>query len=550
MGRLMPGLPDNRLLRYNACMVRSFWLPLVAAVFASIPALAADRVALIIGNSKYKALHQLLACANDARTMAATFGKIGVRVHGGKPLLDLDVEQMDTALNEFIRGLGQDSEAFIYYSGHGAQIGGINYILPVSFNAKFEAQAKRQAVSLDDILERLERTTTKLRVVILDACRDAGNLLPGEPSTKGLHSKGLDEQKVDAPETLVCFATKHGTVSLADDTSSFYTRVLAEELAKPGEIGAIMRTVAKRVYQATDKQQLPFIYGSLLEEHFLAGSTAAQIPPATWKMRASDRYYGPLFPFKSVTEATMADPFVNSLGMKFVPVPGTKVLFSIWETRVQEYETFARATGHEVKKPDFAQGPTHPAVNVSWDDAQAFCAWLSKKERRMYRLATDAEWSMAIGLGIESGGTPSDMAWRAGDKGYLWDGGQEPLTKGGGSFAGQWPPPRGAGNFADETSKTRHADWGVINGYADGFTETAPAGSFTANQFGIYDLAGNVQEWCEDWFSVDHSIRVFRGGAWNVANELELLSAYRAGAEPASRRSDCGFRCVLELPAK
>jgi uncharacterized caspase-like protein len=84
------------------------------------------------------------------------------------------------------------------------------------------------------ILALPEKTPSSLRVVILDACRDPGNFLPGESALKGVHGKGLAEQKVDAPETLVCFATKHGTPALADDTASYYTRALAEEIVKPG----------------------------------------------------------------------------------------------------------------------------------------------------------------------------------------------------------------------------------------------------------------------------------------------------------------------------
>jgi len=106
----------------------------------------------------------------------------------------------------------------------------------------------------------------------------------------------------------------------------------------------------------------------------------------------------------------------NSLGMKFVSVPGTKVLFCIWETRVRDYEAFVKATGRNWSKPDFSQGLTHPAVNVSWHDANAFCAWLTATKRKTrhigsnqcYRLPTDAEWSAAVGLTSEPGRTPGE----------------------------------------------------------------------------------------------------------------------------------------------
>jgi hypothetical protein len=114
--------------------------------------------------------------------------------------------------------------------------------------------------------------------------------------------------------------------------------------------------------------------------------------------------------------------FVNTLGMPFVAVKGTEVSFSIWETRVKDYAEYAAAnSGVDAswKKPSvlgisISQETTHPVVNVSWEDANAFCAWLTKKElaagkitaNQRYRLPTDVEWSVAVGLGRETGSTP------------------------------------------------------------------------------------------------------------------------------------------------
>jgi formylglycine-generating enzyme required for sulfatase activity len=228
---------------------------------------------------------------------------------------------------------------------------------------------------------------------------------------------------------------------------------------------------------------------------------------------------------KAVAAASKEQPYVNSLGMKFVPVPGTEVLFSIWDTRVKDYKVFVEAKNREWPKPSFQQSEEHPAVNVSWEDATAFCEWLAEQERnagrlnahQSYRLPTDLEWSAAIGLEKESGSTPADRSLKV--KGiYPWG------TK--------WPPPKGVGNY-DPSLKV------------DDYKETSPVGSFEANRYGLYDMGGNVWQWCEDWYDGNHTYRVLRGASWLRFGPGLLLSSYRDTDAPERRRDDNGFRCVL-----
>jgi formylglycine-generating enzyme required for sulfatase activity len=228
---------------------------------------------------------------------------------------------------------------------------------------------------------------------------------------------------------------------------------------------------------------------------------------------------------KAVAAATKEQPYVNSLGMKFVPVPGTAVLFSIWETRVKDYKVFVEAKNREWPKPGFPQTEEHPAVNVSWEDATAFCEWLTEQERtagrisvkQSYRLPSDEEWSAAVGLEKESGSTPATRDMKV--KGiYPWG------TK--------WPPPKGAGNY-DTSLKV------------DDYEYTSPAGSFAANRFGIHDLGGNVWEWCQDWYEAEKIYRVLRGASWSGSNPDLLLSSCRFDSAPERRSGRNGFRCVL-----
>jgi formylglycine-generating enzyme required for sulfatase activity len=258
--------------------------------------------------------------------------------------------------------------------------------------------------------------------------------------------------------------------------------------------------------------------------------------------------------------AAPGSPATNSLGMQFAPVPGTSVRFSIWETRVRDFAAFVDATGHEAvgnvysldptdqqwkvhptntwRAPGFAQTPDHPVVNVSWNDIQVFCRWLTARERaagrinarQEYRLPTDAEWSAAAG--------PAKFPW-----------------------GGQWPPPPGAGNYwgTEHAGSKRE----VIAGYDDAALFTAPVGSHPPNAHGLYDLSGNVWEWCSDFYRKElnpedlrrenefmnndaggQTLRVMRGGGWVDATPRHLRSDVRGFGRPTNRYCT-GFRVVL-----
>jgi formylglycine-generating enzyme required for sulfatase activity len=219
---------------------------------------------------------------------------------------------------------------------------------------------------------------------------------------------------------------------------------------------------------------------------------------------------------------------VNSLGMKFVPVPGTKVLFCVSDVRVKDYEAYAAAVigvGSSWKSPGFEQGPTHPVVNVSWEDAKAFCRWLTRKDERegligesqSYRLPTDAEWSLAIGLDEPSGGTPKDKDAKIKSV-YPW--------------GTEWPPLRAAANYGSSLE-------------VDDYQYTSPVESFRANRHGLYDMGGNVWQWCEDWYDTYQQFRVLRGASWSSYDPGFLLSSYRSISTPVIRRDNFGFRVVL-----
>lgn len=232
----------------------------------------------------------------------------------------------------------------------------------------------------------------------------------------------------------------------------------------------------------------------------------------------------------------------NGIGMKFVPI-GQDLMVSIWETRVRDYQLFAREAARPgARAPDFPQTADHPVVNVSREDAQAFCKWLTDRERKaeriahthIYRLPTDLEWSMMAGLQEEEGISPG---WRDARKQTVYPWGTA------------WPPPEKTGNFADATAGKAPgvASDRTIPNYDDGFAHTAPVGSFPANQNGIFDLSGNVQEWVEDEYSKlgKNLLGVLRGGGWNTYQSENLITGSRNAVPPTFHDEIYGFRVVL-----
>ncbi len=179
----------------------------------------------------------------------------------------------------------------------------------------------------------------------------------------------------------------------------------------------------------------------------------------------------------------------------------------------------------------FDQTDDHPVVNVTWNDAVALAAWLSQKEGRTYRLPTEAEWEYACRAGTNSS--------------YSFGNDAEGLAA--------------VGNVYDATAKPKlKMPWDSIAA-SDGFVFTAPVGHYPANAWGLYDMHGNVWEWCADWYDKNYyksspavdpagpsraSVRVLRGGCF-VYGPRYGRSAVRFTFAPALREGDMGFRLAL-----
>jgi uncharacterized caspase-like protein len=229
---------------------------------ANLPSVRERRVALVIGNSAYQTVSGLPNTTNDARAIAEVLkadGFTSVRI-----TLDMTRGSMIASLNEFQREADTADWAVVYYAGHGLEVSGANYLVPIDAKLGDDRDIQDEAVSVDRILSAVENAK-KLRLVMLDACRD-------NPFLKKMHrsvatrsiSRGLAAiEPSDA--TLIVFAAKDGET--AEDGSgghSPFAASLIKRLQQPTiEINKLFRLVTSDVLKATGNQQRPFVYGSL-----------------------------------------------------------------------------------------------------------------------------------------------------------------------------------------------------------------------------------------------------------------------------------------------
>ena len=210
----------------------------------------------------------------------------------------------------------------------------------------------------------------------------------------------------------------------------------------------------------------------------------------------------------------------KNLELLLVPGRGSVKAFLMgkYEVTQGQYEALM-----DTNPSEFKTGADYPVEMVTWHEAKEFCRRMTAglpdkfKGKFVFRLPTDAEWSVAVGLPEESGSTPKDKNMKIKDV-YPW--------------GTAWPPPSGAGNYYSGLK-------------VDSFDATSPVGSFKPNQYGLYDLGGNVREWCEDSYDSDQIWYVLRGASWYFGDPELCSSSHRLVDQRSSRNSYYGFRCVV-----
>src|SRR5689334_24997879 len=238
-------------------------LVLAGLCLAGSPALADKRVALVIGNSSYDKAPRLPNPANDAALMAETLKSAGF--DSVELRRDLKIADMRRALRDFVDKSRDADVAVIYYAGHGIEVDGVNYLVPVDAVLERDIDIYDEAMSLERVLVSVE-PARKLRLVILDACRDS-------PFTKSMNrtvasraiGRGLAKIEPTNPNTLIAFASKAGsTASDGDGKNSPFTTALVNHVTKPGlDLRKAFGYVRDDVLKSTGNKQEPYLYGSL-----------------------------------------------------------------------------------------------------------------------------------------------------------------------------------------------------------------------------------------------------------------------------------------------
>jgi formylglycine-generating enzyme required for sulfatase activity len=567
--------------------MRRFTLPLVfvsaclCALLAMLPAQAGGKggrqLALLVACSDYdtnelnkvpysvKEMSEfkdvLLASGCTAETVVFLHDNAGAKL---VPIRDNIEKQLRLLINR----AEIDDTVIVALNGHGVQFKGDKtaYFCPIN-----AVVAKKDTlVAMEEVFAQLKACRAKKVLLIVNACRN-------DPRSKqALAAPGQRVELVDrdeqAPAGIVAiYSCQKSEMSFFyPEDKKLYRSLFMHHLLEAwqgkyttdGEVtlDEVFRQVRRRTVDEAATygwQQKPEINRELKGEWIIAQAALPKelvvdlgggvkmklvcIPPGKFQMGSPKDEEGRFDDEGPQHEVTLTKAFY--LG-KFEVTRGQFRKF----VEAKDYRTDAEKDGkgawaydaaskmieqrpeYTWRNPGFAQTDDHPVVSVSWNDAKAFCAWLSAKEGKTYRLPTEAEWEYAA---------------RAATKTRYHTGDTDASVE-------------GYANVADAKAKKVFPNWATF-AFDDGYTFTAPVGQFKANGFGLHDMIGNASEWCEDGydgrayqrgackdpFVAEGARRVRRGGSW-LGPPRECRSANRPRVEPAYRSNRIGFRLALQ----
>lgn len=553
------GETGNRLLHRALILVSMF------AIFAAgtAPAQAERRVALVIGNGQYQGVAKLPNPVNDATALADTlkglgFDQVTLRT-------DLGRDQFNSALRDFAREADRADWAVIYYAGHGMEIGGINYMIPVDAKLATDRDIEFEAIDLNKVLTSVD-SAAKLKLVVLDACRDNPFVNQMKRSV-GSRSIGRGLGQVDSGGTMVVYAAKHGqTASDGDGRHSPFMTSLLKRIQTPNvEVRRLFDFVRADVMAQTRQQQQPFTYGSLPPEDYYFQRTAAvvPVPPPTPAV------------VPSPTPAPVPTPTVVAPPVPVTPAPAPAP--SAWTAKdcpecpemvsIPLASFVMGATPDEEKRENVPRELLYNApqravtisqrfslgrYEVTRSEYAAFVAATGRvSEPDCHGLSTSGIQSGQLGLSWRNPGfaqTEGDpvvcVSWQDATAYVEWltkttgkryrlpsETEWEYAARAGTRAARYWGDDRNQAcffaNVADYTAAqklNRQSTSDLSFQCTDNFAYTAPVGKFATNAFGLHDMLGNVSEWVAD---------CWKGHNWGGAHSMQ--EAWQGGSECRDR---------------
>jgi len=511
---------------------------------------APQKFALVIGNGNYTNITKLNNPVNDANDMAAVLQGLGFTVD---KVLNGTLDQMESAAIRLKNRLSisKNSYGFLFYAGHGVQSNGENYLIPVDTNIQSESFLRQRAVSVQSMLDELNDAGNELNVVVLDACRD------NPFSWRRSGSRGLQVVGNQPADSIIVFATSAGSTA-ADGTgrNGLFTSHLLRNLKTPGlEVTEVFRRTMGDVLSSSGNQQRPAVYNQFAGLAYLGTRPTPNTPvqptpapqPAPTVQQALQP--APVVQPAASPQRPVPDNFIRINGGTFTMgspaneperdknegpqhhVTVSSFYMGKYEVTQKEYQEIMETN------PSNFRGDNLPVERVSWYDAIEYCNKRSVKEgltpvytrdgihvtwnrnANGYRLPTEAEWEYACRAGTT---TPFSTG--------------NNITTSQANYNGNFP----------YNSNAKGEYW----------RKTTLVGSFEPNAWGLYDMHGNVFEWCWDRYGNYASepqtdpvgeaagdYRVRRGGSWY--NDASCMrSAYRDYSIPLSRNYFIGFRLV------
>lgn len=532
-------------------------------------------VVIGVGDYQDPNIKDLPNAVRDAKTMykALTENPEGISKENAVLMVDGALQQANvptcenilSALEKWAQRHRREDTAIIYFAGHGKEEGGRLYLAPLDARAD---GIESTCVPYARFMETLDASRASRSVVILDAChagtgRDGGRMTAGmEREIKGgrrgpkedVTPSSCSEKKV-SKERIILASCRKNEVSIEYDQHGAFTWFLLEGLegGADGNGNGDGKTSASELGNYTcnrvsewgaryGKQQHPILIIPRLSRDIILSRVVfspdldepemIEIPAGAFWMGSSDAQLAAAKELiEQYSDEDTAEAILTYLKVSEEPRREVAIgpfLLGKYPVTNREYKRFTGATGH--RAPRGAQrseyevwmGNTypaglgdHPVVNVSYTDAQAYCAWLSRETGKHYRLPTEREWEYAA-----KGGEDVVFPW-----GDHWD---SERCNGGRCVHGEFEPDK----------------------RADGYLTTAPVRTFQPNRFGLYQMAGNVKEWCADWFRLyegksDERMRCLRGGGWRSPPDHQRPAS--RDAEPSGcRRPDIGFRVACD----